>query len=198
METRQETIVWQSLQQGNPQALDYFYDTYVQALYNYGKKITDREDLIKDSIQDLFVDLWRNRASQSCPRSPKFYLLRSLRYKLLQQLKKEKRKLHIEGLSLETAPRQIPSPELSLITRQLSREKQQQLRKGLKKLSNRQREAVHLRFYEELSYEEIASVMSIHSQSVYNLIHESIGILKKSLMVEVTLLTVLQAVLPLF
>lgn len=197
MEKHQETVVWQHLQQGNKRALDYFYDTYVQSLYNYGKKITDHEDLIKDCIQDLFIDLWRNSASLQYPQSLKFYLLKSLRYKIIRQLKKEKRKLQIENLFLDMTLDHVPSYEFDLILKQLTIEKRQQLQKGLKKLSNRQREAVVLKFYEELSYEEIASVMSIHPQSVYNLIHQAIDILKKSLAIEITLFALLQA-LPLF
>ena len=198
MENPNEAVVWQHLKQGDKRALDYFYDTYVQSLYNYGRKITNHEALVKDCIQELFIDIWRNKNILSYPRSLKFYLLKSLRYKIIHQLKKEKRKLQIEHLSLDMTGDHEPSYEFDLIASQCILEKQQQLRKGLKKLSNRQREAVVLKFYEELSYEEIASVMSVHPQSVYNLIHQSIEILKKSLVIEITLFALLQSMLLFF
>jgi RNA polymerase sigma factor (sigma-70 family) len=192
MEKQHESVAWQQLKQGDTGALDYFYDTYVQSLYNYGRKITHHEALIKDCIQDLFIDIWRNRSSLPYPKSPKFYLLKSLRYKIIRQLKKEQRQLQTAHLSHDTALAHVPSYEFDLIAKQLTLEKRQQLQKGLKTLSNRQREAIVLKFYEELNYEEIAAIMGINSQSVYNLIHQSINILKKYLAVEITFFSVLQ------
>lgn len=192
MENQYELVIWQKLKQGDPQALDHFYDTYIQSMYNYGRKITDHEAVIKDCIQDLFVDIWKNRQTLPYPRSPRFYLLKALRYKIIYQLKKEKRQLHTAYLSQEKVTAQVPSYEFDLIAKQLSEEKKQYLLKGLNKLSHRQREAIVLKFYEELNYEEIAAIMGINSQSVYNLIHQSIHQLKKYLAVEISFLTVIQ------
>ncbi len=188
MENQRESVIWQKLKKGDTQALDYFYDTHIQSMYNYGRKITDHEAVIKDCIQDLFVDIWKNRQTLPHPRSPKFYLLKALRYKIIYQLKKEKRQLQTAYLSHEKISAQVPSHEFNLIAKQLSEEKRRHLLKGLKKLSNRQREAIVLKFYEELSYEEIAAIMGINSQSVYNLIHQSIHMLKKYLAVEISFL----------
>lgn len=192
MENQDESVIWIKLRQGDTTALDFFYDTYVQSLYNYGRKITDHEAIIKDCIQDLFIDIWKNRQTMSYPRSPRFYLLKALRYKIIYQLNKEKRQLQTAYLSQEKSAPQVPSHEFDLITKQLSEEKRRYLLKGLKKLSHRQREAIVLKFYEELSYEEIAAIMGINSQSVYNLIHQSIYLLKKYLAVEISLLAMLQ------
>lgn len=191
METQHEAAVWQQIKQGDPRAIDYLYDAYVQSLYNYGRKITKQEALVKDSIQNLFVDLWRNRESLPSPAKPKLYLLKALRYKIIYQLKREKRTREIELHSQDSWQEYAPSHEFTLIASQHTAEQQQQLRQELLHLSHRQREAITLKFYEGLTNEEIAVAMSIHTQSVYNLIHQSIEILKKSLSVEMTLFVVL-------
>ena len=45
-------------------------------------------------------------------------------------------------------------------------------------LPNRQKEAIFLKYYEGLTYEEIENVMSLNYQSVVNLIHKGINNLK--------------------
>lgn len=48
-------------------------------------------------------------------------------------------------------------------------------------LAPRQKEALTLRFYDELSYEQIASLMMLPVKSVYMLIYRAIDFLKKNL-----------------
>src|SRR5690606_41088830 len=53
-------------------------------LLNYGYKITSDRTLIEDSIQDLFFELWKNRANISETTSIRFYLFKALRYKIVR------------------------------------------------------------------------------------------------------------------
>jgi len=50
----------------------------------------------------------------------------------------------------------------------------------LTKLTKRQHEAIFLRYFEELNCDEIASVMNLSKQAVYNLLHHALLELKKS------------------
>lgn len=47
-------------------------------------------------------------------------------------------------------------------------------------LTSRQRECLFLRFYQDLSNDEIAQIMGINKQSVSNLLARSISILKEN------------------
>jgi DNA-directed RNA polymerase specialized sigma24 family protein len=47
-------------------------------------------------------------------------------------------------------------------------------------LTKRQRQAVHLKFFENLKNEEIAERMSIGTEAVYNLISKSLVVLRKT------------------
>lgn len=184
MKQRDELEIWAQLKAGDVKALDYFYDTYVQSLYNYGRKITDRQEIITSSIQDVFVDIWKNRSSLSLPDYPKFYLFKALRYRVNRELKYARKQGEEEPLVddfiLPYEPA-VPSVEHSLIASQRDEETHVFFQRALKKLPKRQREAIVLRFYEEMSYDEIAMIMTINTQSVYNLIHQGIHLLKKDL-----------------
>jgi RNA polymerase sigma factor (sigma-70 family) len=54
------------------------------------------------------------------------------------------------------------------------------MRQALAGLSRRQQEVIYLRFYVEADIEEIAEIMSLNRQSVYNLLHDALKKLKKS------------------
>ena len=72
----------------------------------------------------------------------------------------------------------ILSNEDLIIENEYTKEQSAKLQKALASLSRRQREVVYLRFYQNLSYSEIADLMSMQVESVYNLISKAIGALK--------------------
>jgi RNA polymerase sigma factor (sigma-70 family) len=53
--------------------------------------------------------------------------------------------------------------------------------KALRTLTKRQQEAIYLKFYSNLSYKEVASIMSISVDSIYNLISKAIDSLQHEL-----------------
>ncbi len=65
----------------------------------------------------------------------------------------------------------IESKMIEVETTELQHQKLQQILSGL---SKRQREVVYLKFYQEMDYQQIATMMSINYQSVRNLVHSAI------------------------
>jgi RNA polymerase sigma factor (sigma-70 family) len=61
----------------------------------------------------------------------------------------------------------------------------------LNNLSRRQREVIYLRYYDDLTYEEISQVMGLNYQSVMNHLHKALKALRSNQslrrLVEVTL-----------
>src|SRR5690606_21215281 len=81
--------LWSQFKSGNKKALESIYRSYINDLINYGYKITPDADLIKDAIQDLFIELWKSRENLCNVIEPKFYLFKALRNKLYRDLKGE-------------------------------------------------------------------------------------------------------------
>ena len=67
----------------------------------------------------------------------------------------------------------LPYEDL-LIAFQQSEEKKNRLRAALKKLTKKQLQIIRLKFFDNLSYEEIAAKTSLKQRTVYNLIYEAI------------------------
>src|SRR6185436_17141094 len=70
------------------------------------------------------------------------------------------------------------SIERITLEKQIAEEKGQKLRKTLSLLSKRQKEIIYLKYYQHLDHGQIAEIMNISRQSVYNLLHEVINKLR--------------------
>jgi hypothetical protein len=46
--------IWDDFRKGKDQALSEIYNQYIQLLFRFGKKFSNDDELIKDTIQDLF------------------------------------------------------------------------------------------------------------------------------------------------
>ena len=75
----------------------------------------------------------------------------------------------------------VHSIEIKIIAEQLYQQQKRHISKAIESLSQRQREAVYLKFYANLSYPEIACKMSISTDAIYNLISKALSNMQKKL-----------------
>jgi RNA polymerase sigma factor (sigma-70 family) len=176
-----EAEVWQALKEGDQNAYSRIYETYFDRLYNYGFKFTKDRVLVEDAIQDLFVKIWQNRSGLSVPASVTNYLYKSLRSVLFNKLTRGGEALR-QNVGLDDYHFEVvPSPEADLIQNHALCDRREQLQKALVELTPRQREAIFLKFYEGLSYEEVAGIMAVSVKAVYKIIARALLVLKGSL-----------------
>lgn len=147
--------------------------SYYSDIYNYGTKFSNDSSLVADCIQEVFISLWQRRESATTILSLKYYLLRAVKNKVLKALH-TKRRSHQADLESGYDFFQEFSIERQIIEKQISEEKAQRLRQVLGLLSKKQQEIIYLKYYQHLDYGQIADLMSINRQSVYNLLHETI------------------------
>lgn len=185
----EECQLWQQFKQGDRKAFNLIYKKHIYHLYSYGDKIADDKALIEDCIHDLMVELWQQKEQLSDTSSVKFYLFKGLKRKLVRALQKRSKQVDDD---LKNYDFNIDfSHELHLITQQLDEERKKHLACALQKLSKREKEIIYLRFYDGLSYEEIASLMEISVKTAYNSVHNAIGHLRQSLAAKADMLLAL-------
>jgi RNA polymerase sigma factor (sigma-70 family) len=173
-DTRLEALLLQRLQQNDEQALAAIMRKYYTALFNYGARFTNDEALVKDCIQEVFISLWQRRENAAGILSPRYYLLRAVKNKVLKSLHKHTINAgSIEGESAYDFLQEF-SVEKLIIDKQMSEEQATILRKTMAQLSKRQHELIYLKFYQHLDHAQIAGLMNLSRQSVYNLLHETI------------------------
>jgi RNA polymerase sigma factor (sigma-70 family) len=174
--------LWINFKNGDKKALSIIYSTTITSLLNYGQKFIADKEVVADLIQDLFIELWNQRERLSDTTSIKYYLLKSLRYKIIRHCNRNKNLVVKNGISDNYNFELVFSHENKLIEDVSVKEQKEKLEQALSKLTKRQKEAIYLRYYNNLSYTEISSLMSLSEQSAYNLISKALKMLQKLLL----------------
>lgn len=170
--------LWEKYLNGDKEALSIIFRIYFDDLHNYGLKLTRNSEIVKDSMQDMFLKLWKNRSNLRVIDNIKPYLFKALRRHIITNLKWTN-----SLVDYEHQPEELFKIEFShedfLITRNIDNETRGNLIKALNKLTRRQREAIYLRYFEELDFKSISEIMSMKIQSVRNSIHRGLLVLRE-------------------
>ncbi len=167
-------ISWKKLKDCDEKEWKKLFRQHAEFLYAYGMKFAHDKDLVKDTVQELFITIYEKRNSLSEPEYMRAYLCSGLRNRLINALKKD------SMVSLDDTDYSFTF----YIDDESTDEEEKQYKKIqelLSKLTNRQREVVYLKYFKGLSNEEIAYTLDINKQSVANLLSEAIRQMKKDM-----------------
>jgi len=176
---------WENIKNGSKEDYSEAYIFYYKKLYNYGRKFTEDIAMIEDSINEIFISIWANRQNLHHIHSPQSYIFLSFRNNIFKKLKLAR------FISFSEAGDETDiqfSADSIIIKNEMDAAVRLQLDKALQQLTHRQREAIFLRFYEELSYPEIAGIMDISVKATYKLMARALSDLKNILSVPMILL----------
>jgi len=165
---------WQNFIAGDSFAFKLIYENQIDGLFDYGCRYTPDHALIKDCIQDLFVELNHYRSSLSPEVNVKAYLFTSLRRKLFNQIQKSPNTVDIEDVRFTPFFSIDTNAEIRIIEKEQSNELVRRLNLELKKLTSKQQEVLYLKFNAELSYDEIAKAMQISVPTCRTLVYRAI------------------------
>ena len=174
---------------GSATAYTCFYNTYVNELYSYGISLGYPNDICMDAIHDVFCRLYTNRKELKGVKNIKYYLFRSLKNRLLDISKRDTR------ITFGEIKDHSFSVEVSVLDTLIEEEERESLRNRVESLMNsltgNQREAIYLRYMQEMEYDEIAQILNINAESVRKLVYRGIDKLKKQSNLDIMLLLVL-------
>lgn len=171
--------LWNEYRSGNADAFGALIRLHYSDLFHYGTRFTRDTDLVKDCLQDLFLEIWINRETISETCFVKYYLLKALRRKLTRRIGRSRYTGSWEELHFESLFPATHSVETGMIREEGLAELSRRMKSVLTGLTKRQQEVVYLRYYLDADIDEIAEIMSVHRQSVYNLLYDSLKKLKK-------------------
>lgn len=161
---------------GEESAFDEVQKLYFDRLTFYINRFThnlyDAEDLAVDTLLELLIH--KNRYNFRTPL--KAYLFAIAHNKALNFLRKRD---HFRSVSVDET--EELADQASLEEDLLLDEQKRALTRELEHLPEDMREAIHLVFYEELSYEEAARVMHKNRKQIDNLLTRAKAILREKL-----------------
>lgn len=175
METK--TILWERVAAGDKEAYADLFRDFYKRLYNYGKKFTADESLVEDAAQETLLIIWQKRKSIPTITYPETYSYSIFRNTLFNRLKTQQR-YGDEATVAEEPEFGIDHIIINRETETLTAEK---IKKALASLTSRQREAIFLRFYEGLPYEEVANTLGITTKATYKIVARALDELRQQL-----------------
>lgn len=160
--------------EGDDHAFSFFYQFYINDLYAYGISLGGEKEVVKDTVQDVFLKIYFEEKDFSSIDHLKYFLLKSLKNRLYN-IYKSKAVSTTAGISEDVLGFSITTTVLDHIIDEEDRTIiKQQIDDLLSKLTSRQKEAIYLRFMQELEYEEIAEIMDMTQHAARKLISRSL------------------------
>jgi RNA polymerase sigma factor (sigma-70 family) len=173
-----DRVLWQDFLSGQVWAFEKLMSDNFRLLFRYGSKFSKDRELVKDSIQDLFLVLWEKKENLNPDAAVKPYLMASLR-RLMHRHVSSRAWVGNETLQEEDDYFEIEfSVEEEYIENEATAARTHHLQKLINTLPRRQKEVVYLKFFQELSREQISEVMAVSPQTVSNLLQIAIRHMK--------------------
>jgi len=171
-------VFWSELQQHNEHGLYKIYHELYDNLYRYGLSVVQDPQLVKEAINDVFVELWKKREQLIMPDHIPNYIFICFKRRLSKLLGKEQKKSgRHESLLFQEL--EVQPYETVLISRETDIQLRNKMENVLAQLTARQKEFIRLRFYENMSMEEISLKTSASIRTIYNTLHTAIVQLRK-------------------
>jgi RNA polymerase sigma factor (sigma-70 family) len=165
-----DSELWDLFRAGDEVAYTRLIKKYSKVLFNYGFRICQEKDFLKDCVQDVFLELWNRRDKISPTPAVKWYLFKAVRLRIFREQSKWNK-----GEALDENYEFLVefNIESKIISDLENLELSNKIKQVLNTLPARQREIMYLRFYENLDFDSIAQIMEISKQSVHNLLQKA-------------------------
>jgi RNA polymerase sigma-70 factor (ECF subfamily) len=164
---------WKCMLEGDQNAFLKIYNLHYPDLFRYGFYLTKDKEVTKDCIQEVFLELWKNSAAiNKNVQDIKGYLFTWLRRKINKAVS------HSINQKAKESTACLGGEELSyeelLIAFQTTEQEKERLTHALSNLTKKQLELIKLKYFDNLSYEQIACKTSLTTRTIYNTIYEAL------------------------
>jgi RNA polymerase sigma-70 factor (ECF subfamily) len=164
----------------NEEAFAILYQRYEKRVFQYLMTIMNEANLAEETLVEVMLALWKGLNSFQGQSKVSTWIFGIAHHKAVDALRKvtsqQRGRMPLEDIVENTESNENPLNEaqhkrMAALTNQ-----------GLMTLSPDHREILHMAFYEELSYSEIAALLDIPVNTVKTRVHYAKQQLKKSLL----------------
>ncbi|MGI9174700.1 MAG: RNA polymerase sigma factor [Rhodothermales bacterium] len=166
------------LQASDRSAFEQVFRLLREGLLRYVQALVGDGALAHDLVQDVFLDLWSRRETLSPGRPLRPYIYRMARNRALRHLRDTRTHARKEAelqyeMPSTTAPHEGPDAALD------AEALREQIGRWLAALPDRQREALVLSRFHQLSHREVAAIMDVSPRTVNNHIVRALAQLQR-------------------
>lgn len=180
--------LWRQYLEENDDVLGYIYIVHVKMLFRFGRQFLQDRELLKDCIQDLFINLKKTKDASVKVTSIKSYLFKALYRNIQHTLKIDSRFVKGEDFRLDTAMADQVSVEMKWAGEEESASLKNRVSEALNKLSAKQKHVIIHYYYDGFTYEEIAGIMGLSDKSsARKLLHRALDGLRNLILLVLSL-----------
>lgn len=177
-ENLSHSLLWESMRLGDQQAFFELYKKLYRDLSKFGLHVYPDVELVSDTLNQLFIYIWERHEKLDQVEFVESYLRTMLKRKIYKALKKQQRlEKAVTAFGQEGALMELSYEEI-IIKIQSDELMIKKLKAALDKLTFKQKQLIQLRFYEGLSYEEMAARTHLSVRTAYNTIYEALKFLR--------------------
>ena len=177
-----DETTWEAFRNGSKEAYATIFRRFYPALVNYGRKFCDGQEVVEDCAQEQLLQFWMMRHKLGSVQQLPCYLFVSFRNQLFKNIRSARR-MTVETIDAPEFEFELSADQM-MINEEHIYEQSISLRNAMKQLTGRQKEALFFRFYENMSYEEIATVLDISTKALYKLMARSLSELRRAYLLQ--------------
>ena len=149
---------------GDAEAWGTLYHDYAPAMFRFCRRALPTREDAEDATMDIFIKLQRNLVQYDSTRSFSAWLYKVAANHCWDILRRRKVRQDKETEDVENVPLEHPDP--SALDKMIEERSSEEVRKALGKMGARARMALVMRYYSDMSYDEIADELGVRRQFV--------------------------------
>ena len=153
------TVLVSKVQAGDSEAWGELYRLYAPAVFRFCRRALPSPEDAEDATTEVFMKVRQKLGTYDATRPFTAWLYRVASNHCWDMLRRRRIRQDLETGDLETLPLEHPDP--GQLERLLAEHTSKEVRAGLAKLPDRARMALVLRYYADMSYEEIADTLGV-------------------------------------
>lgn len=154
---------------GDRSAMRSIYERHAPAARNFVRKRLNDPAEAADIVHDVMLDVWRSAAKFAGDSAVRTWILAIARHKTSDRLRRLSREAPRETTEIPDLPDEAPNADAIIAAAQVS----QKIRDCLEQLSLAHKTALHLAFYEDLTYPEVAIVEGVSVGTIKSRVHHA-------------------------
>jgi RNA polymerase sigma factor (sigma-70 family) len=176
------SLWWEAVCLGEKDAFLNLYKSLYRSLAGFGLRVCNDSELVTDTLNQVFLEIWEKHDTLPRVEQVESYLRTILKRKILKKIEHEQRLNKAIAIIVreDEALLEIPYEEL-IVKIQSDELVKASLLAALEKLTPQQRKLIQLRFYDGLSYEEVAKISQLTVRTAYNTIYTALKYLRTHL-----------------
>jgi len=176
------SLWWEAMCLGEKDAFFNLYKGLYRSLGGFGLRVCSDPDIVSDSLNQLFLEIWEKHGHLPRVDNVESYLRTALKRKILKKIERQQKLDKAIALIVKDDEALLEMSYEELIVKVQSDELvKTRLTFALQKLTPQQRKLIQLRFYDGLSYEEVAKRSQLTVRTAYNTIYAALKFLRENL-----------------